>query len=115
MDNTTPKGAMTDEQRSKLRNMIIRCEQAFANHILYETRSETEVFAMEDIAVSYVDDLLAAKDAEIARLKAEHEEIFSTWRAVGAEDGFIVTSDCLKLYHAIKPLVPEIKKHAERP
>lgn len=52
---------MTDAERRTLRAMIIKCEHAFYAYKTTSTAHEEHVFAREDMLVSYVEDLLAAR------------------------------------------------------
>lgn len=74
---------MTPEERSHLRYLIFQAEQSFDNphsDTLDKSIKNLTLRQVEDIALDYVEDLLAAKDAEIAELKAQIEAIKSEQR-----------------------------------
>lgn len=98
---------MTPEQNFQFRMLVSNLLNSRAM-----SESDTRQLAHEDHLRNYADSLLDEKDAEIAALKTTLETIFDAWREVGAHDGFIVVSDTLPFYHAVKKHIPELKEDA---
>jgi hypothetical protein len=100
---------MTPEQNFQFRNLLSNVLNARATG-----ESDSRQLAHEDHLRNYMDGLLEEKEAENATLKATLEDIFNAWREVGAHDGFIVVSDTLPFYHAVKRHIPELKEETGR-
>lgn len=64
---------MTDSERRTLRAMIIKCEHAFYAYKTTSTTHEEHVFAREDMLVSYVEDLLAARTPQRVPYTPPHD------------------------------------------